>query len=180
MAEPENVSIRYRRDASDYAALRQQSSIAFWRGPRGQMLYYGSIAGAFAATIALLLIVRSYADLPPAIFIVTVVVLYLGFRYVLFTAVPVLFPIWLYGPAGRFDVDATTTLDEKGMRTETDDGESYLVWRAIRSMVETKNHFHFFSDRGVSFPIPKRAFMNDGEMRAFAEVLRSRIGRAQP
>lgn len=73
-----------------------------------------------------------------------------------------------------------TVIAEHGrIREHTPVGARAVPWREVRDVRETRRHLFVVYGPSRGTPIPKDAFASQGQARAFAEMLRSRVDDAR-
>jgi hypothetical protein len=125
----------------------------------------------FAAALAVLSVVLLVAGQPvPG-----------GFGLVcaaIIVALPVLGVRQQFGRNPVAAATVTATVDEQSFRMMTIDGTAYtdLRWPEVTGWVETKHNFVLRTGGTALFPVPGRAFGEQGDLDGFRDLLRRRLG----
>ncbi|TDV42655.1 YcxB family protein [Actinophytocola oryzae] len=72
----------------------------------------------------------------------------------------------------------TATVDDRSFRMMTVDGTAYtdLRWSAMDGWVETRHNFVLRTGGTSLFPVPGRAFGEQGDLDGFRDLLRAQLG----
>lgn len=81
------------------------------------------------------------------------------------------------GKNGLF-CEHTITLDDKGFTETTDVNRNFTYWEGVEKITETKNYVAISQRLGSNYFIPKRAFTDENQIKAFIASVSSYIDHA--
>src|SRR5262245_33051307 len=98
---------------------------------------------------------------------------------VLFISLPLLqaWLVWRSNPSVRGVIICWA--DEEGFSQQTTNSETKIKWPALIKFRETRNLFLIYPSKQMCYLIPKRAFMDESQVKEFRELLHRKINRRQ-
>ena len=153
----------------DYLGL----SRAAWKGQRGAYLIY--IVGAAAICVFLAITLISLLERKHVIprdgifnFIPFVIIFYVSYLFILKMLRPQ-FAKLTFKEGQVLQRRTKVLINETGIQTLSDVGESTYLWQGVDRMVKTKEHLFVFIDRRQGFIIPLRSFSHSDAAEAFCK-----------
>lgn len=81
---------------------------------------------------------------------------------------------------GNFTTPTRYSVSEAGVRTESENGEGLLRWRAIRDVVPSAEAIYLAIGGATALVIPTRFFSSTEEVASFVEFARQQVAAARP
>ena len=72
---------------------------------------------------------------------------------------------------------ATFIFDDEGLKSNAKSTTTKSNWERFAKICETKTDFIFFPQENIFYPIPKRFFQNNKQIRNFKNLIREKLGK---